>query len=337
MRAIVLDAERRVVLAERPEPEPGAGEVLVRPEFIGICGTDLHAAEISAFRPPVVMGHEFAGSVVATGEGVTGWQPGDRVTVNPNANVCGTCEECRQGRYNLCRSAIFDHPVGVACDGGMADAVVLKEVYLRRLPDSLDTQRAAWTEPLAVAVRAVRGARFRLGAASAVIGAGPIGLLVTQVLRRAGASSIVAIEPSEFRRAKALQVGASTAFASREEALERCGVDLPRPRYVFECSGHRMALETALKLVAPGGHVRMIGVSAQPVPITSLDAISKEVTISGNFIYTDEFEMAIELLAAGDVDVDSLTSAVLPLDAYADAFAALRHPESAIKVLLQTS
>lgn len=337
MKAIVLDSDRRVVLTERPEPHPGAGEVLIRPEFVGICGTDLHAAEISAFRPPVVLGHEFAGVVVDTGDGVTDWRPGDRITVNPNGNFCDACDECRRGRYNLCHSAIFENPVGVACDGGMAEAVALKEVYLRRLPDSLDTRRAAWTEPLAVAVRAVRGARFRLGEASVVIGAGPIGLLVAQVLRRAGASTVVTIEPSRFRREKALQVGATLALPSREEALARFGGGLPRPRYVFECSGHRTALDTALKIVAPGGHIRMIGVATEPLQIVSLDAIAKEVTISGNFIYTDEFEMAIDLLAAGEVDVDTLTSAVLPLEAHVEAFAALRQPDGAIKVLLQTT
>ena len=336
MRAVILDTDRTITLADRPHPDVGPGQVLVKPDFVGICGTDLHAPELDIFARPVVLGHEFAGRVVATGVGVKAWREGDKVTVNPNANVCHACAACRAGRYNLCHDAVFKNSIGVARDGGMADAVALDEVYLRRLPDSLSTQHGAWTEPLAVAVRAVRGASYRLGEPAVVIGAGPIGLLVVQVLRRAGATAIAVIEPAEFRRQKALEVGASEALAPGAEAVAYLGAEIT-PSFVFECSGHPTALQTAMSIVAPGGHVRLIGVGGEPAAMNAMDALLKEVTISANFIYDVEFEIAMNLLADGAVDVDALTSDILELGQFADAFSTLRRGGSAIKVLLGAS
>ena len=333
MRAVILDTDRSISLADRPQPKVGPGQVLVKPDFVGICGSDLHAPELDVFARPVVLGHEFAGRIVATGEGVDRWREGDKVTVNPNANVCHACAACRAGRYNLC-GAIFENSIGLGRDGGMAEAVALDEVYLRSLPDSLSTQHGAWTEPLAVAVRAVRGANYRLGEPTVVIGAGPIGLLVVQVLRRAGATSIGVIEPTEFRRKKALEVGATEAFAPGAETVAQFTTG-EGPSYVFECSGHPTALQTAVSIVAPSGHIRLIGVAGQPTAMNSVDALSKEVTISASFIYDAEFEIAIDLLAAGAIDVDALTSDVLELRQYADAFSRLRGGGTAIKILLE--
>jgi threonine dehydrogenase-like Zn-dependent dehydrogenase len=159
-------------------------------------------------------------------------------------------------------------------------------------------------------------------------------LLVVQVLRAAGAVSIGVIEPSEFRRQVALQVGASAAWAPAAAGPSELASDVGTPTYVFECSGHPTALQTAIAFVAPGGHVRLIGASAAPVPINSMDALLKEVTISANFIYDAEFEVAIRLLAEGAIDVDALTSGVLALDEFDEAFRAMRKSDNAIKLLL---
>jgi threonine dehydrogenase-like Zn-dependent dehydrogenase len=219
----------------------------------------------------------------------------------------------------------------------MAEFVALHTSYLHSLPDAVPTRAGAWVEPLAVAVRAVRTAPVRVGDATAVIGAGPIGQLVLQVLRRAGARNLLVIEPFEFRRALALELGAERALSPEEARDALAEDDLDLFDKVFECSGHSEALELALRLVAPGATIRVIGLSPTPSTFDTALAITKEVQLLGGHIYIDEFPMAIELLAAGDIDVDRLTTATMPLEQVADAFAALREPESTMKVLLQTT
>jgi 2-desacetyl-2-hydroxyethyl bacteriochlorophyllide A dehydrogenase len=337
MKAVILSGERRHELVEVPAPEPRSGEVLVRSEFCGICGSDLHAPELTdLFRSGVIAGHEFAGEIVAVGPDVEGWQPGQRVTVNPNGNVCGRCRYCREGRYNLCQVATVERPAGVAVNGGMAEYVALHTSYLRALPDAVDTRRGAWTEPLAVAVRAVRTSPLRLGDSVAVVGGGPVGQLILQLLRRAGASRVVMIEPSAFRRDTALRVGADEALTPSDAADRLAAGELAELDHVMECSGHPTALQMGLDLVAAGGSIRLVGMPTSPPAFDAVQAIFKEVSILTGFIYVDEFSQAIDLLAAGAVDVDTLTSTVSPLADFADAFAALRRPESTIKALIAT-
>lgn len=337
MQAVMLTSARRHELVDVPEPEPGPDEVLLRPEFCGICGSDLHGPELEdLFRSGVVSGHEFAGEVVALGAQVRGWSVGQRVTVNPNGHVCGRCRYCREGRYNLCRIATWERPAGVARDGGMAELVALHTAYLHPLPDNLDTRRAAWTEPLAVAVRAVRTSPLRLGDSAVVIGGGPVGQLVLQVLRRAGAGHVLMVEPSSFRREMALELGADDALTPDELAARMADGDQPEADLVMECSGFVGAVQTGLHLVAAGGTIRLVGMSPRPPSFDSVQAIAKEVRILGGFIYVDEFPRAIDLLARGAVDVDTLTTAVVPLADFADAFAALREPETTMKVLIST-
>jgi 2-desacetyl-2-hydroxyethyl bacteriochlorophyllide A dehydrogenase len=336
MKAVVLNAERKHELVDMPDPTPGPVEVLVRSHFCGICGTDLHAPELADFcRSGVVSGHEFAGEIVAVGSDVRGWAVGQRVTANPNGHVCHQCKYCREGRYNLCRVATWENPLGVARHGGMAEYVALHVSYLHALPEALDTRRAAWTEPLAVAVRAVRASPLRIGDSAAVIGGGPVGQLVVQVLRRAGASRVVMVEPSQFRRKMALQLGADEAMTPDELAARRDAGDLQEVEHVMECSGFHGAVQTGLELVAAGGSIRLVGISPKPPAFDALQAVVKEVQILGGFIYVSEFSQAIHLLASGAVDVDVLTTAVTPLENFAAAFEALRQPEEAMKVLIE--
>jgi len=334
MKAVVLTDARTLELADLPDPDPRPGEVLVRPHFCGICGTDLHAAEIDLFREGVVLGHEFAGEVVAVGREVAGWEVGQLVTANPNGHTCGACEACRAGRLNLCQVATVERPLGVAVPGGMAELVALHPSYLHALPDGLTTRTAAWTEPLAVAVRAVRTSPLKVGDTAAVIGGGPVGQLVVQVLRRAGAARVLLVEPSAFRRETALRTGADEAVTPDEMAARLAAGEQRPVDHVFECSGFHAAVQSALELVAPGGSIRLVGMSPRPPSFDAVQAIMKEVTILGGFIYVTEFPQAVGLLAAGAVDVAPLTSGTRPLSQFAEAFADLRQPETAMKVLI---
>ncbi|MFE5563386.1 zinc-binding dehydrogenase [Amycolatopsis japonica] len=336
MKAVALNEERKIELQNHPVPEPGPGKVLLRSHFCGICGTDLHAPDLDIFRPPVIMGHEFSAEVAAVGADVTGWSVGMRVVVNPNGNVCRTCSQCHAGRYNLCRTATLVEGLGVCRDGGMAEYVVVPAVHLHALPDSVDSLRGAWTEPLAVAVRAVGHSGIRLGDDVAVIGGGPIGLLVTQLARRAGARRIVLIEPSKARRSVAARLGADVTYDPAEHTAAVADGEFELVDRVFECSGHPSALQAAVDMINPGGSVQIVAISPRPLTFDAMSAIAKEVQFSARFIYVGEFEQAIDLLDRDQVDVVALTTTVVELDEYDSAFAALSSPDTTIKALIRT-
>lgn len=334
MRAVILNEDRQHELVTLPDPKPEPHQVLVRSDYVGICGSDLHAPELDMFRTGIVSGHEFAGEIVAIGNTVSGLTVGQRVTANPNANVCRTCSYCRQGRYNLCWAATNENSLGVARHGGMAEYVALDADYLHRLPESVDTRHGAWAEPLAVALRAVRTTPVRIGDSAAVIGGGPVGLLAVQLLRAAGVSRIVLVEPSEFRRSIGTRVGADATYGLGEFNDALAERDFRQVDHVFECSGHPAAVRTAQSMVAAGGSIRLVGMSPTPPAIDAIDLVSRELQLLGGYIYIDEFSQAIDLLAAGQVDVDILTTHIVPLAQFADAFAALRQPDKAIKAVI---
>jgi threonine dehydrogenase-like Zn-dependent dehydrogenase len=336
MKAVALNGDRKIELQEHPVPEPRPGTVLLRSHFCGICGTDLHAPDLDIFRPPVIMGHEFSAAIAAVGADVTGWSKGMRVVVNPNGNVCRACPQCRAGRYNLCHTATLAEAVGVCRDGGMAEYVAVPAAHLHALPDSVDSLRGAWTEPLAVAVRAVAHSGIRLGDDVAVIGGGPIGLLVTQLARRAGARRVVLVEPSKARRSVAARLGADAAHDPVEHAAAVTAGEFEPVDLVFECSGHPSALQSAIDMINPGGSVQIVAISPRPLTFDAMSAIAKEVQFSTRFIYVGEFAQAIDLLARDQVDVLTLTTTVVGLDEYDSAFAALSRPDTAIKALIQT-
>lgn len=337
MKAVVLTSRREHELRELPVPTPAADEVLVRSEYCGICGSDLHAPhQPELYRSDVVSGHEFAGEIVAVGADVDGWAVGQRVAANPNSHVCGRCRYCQQSRYNLCHVATWERPVGVAVNGGMAEYVTLHTSHLYALPGAVDTRRGAWTEPLAVALRAVRTSPVRIGDSAAVIGGGPVGQLVVQLLRQAGASRVVIVEPSQFRRDMALKLGAEEAWTPQDLSDALSSSSFEQVDHVMECSGHPSALQTGVEAVTAGGTVRLVGMPTKAPTFDGVHAIMKEISILTGFIYIDEFATAIDLLARDAIDVDALTSLVTTLEAFSDAFAALRQPDATIKALIQT-
>jgi len=336
LKAVTLDRNRQVTLTDVPVPTPTPREVLARVSYCGICGTDLHAPDNSAFVPPVVMGHEFSGTIAEVGSEVDGWNVGDRFVANPNGHVCGTCWSCRTGRDNLCEAATKKRDLGVAVDGGMTEYVALDPAYLNRIPDSLSLKTAAWVEPLGVAVRAVKTSGTGLGSRIAVIGVGAVGQLVSQVARSAGASEVLVVETSSFRSEVALDLGAAQALTPGE-AAEYASHTASQNKYdiVFECSGAPSSLQLAIDLCRPGGAVRLVGMSPTSVSFDAVSAIMKEVNILTGFIYTpEEFREGIPLLASGQVNVERLTSRVVLVDDFKTAFAAMRQPENTVKVLI---
>lgn len=332
MRAMVYTAagER---LSDVAEPQAGVGEVLLQVEYCGICGSDLHAAAPD-FHAGTTMGHEFVGTVLDVGAQVAAWAPGDRVVVNPNGNWCGTCSECRRGATNLCRQ-VWEGAVGLAVDGGLAPRAAVPARTLRRLPDELSFRDAAWTEPLAVALRTVRRSEFSVGQDAVVLGGGPIGLLVTALLSAAGANTVTLVEPTATRRGIAERLGATaTIDPSEVDLVEHFGSMPQAPGHAFECGGVSQLTRLGVKILRAGGRLTVTGFSRSPPVFDAADLLFKEIDIRGSFIYRGEFEEAISILAAGRIDVGALTTDIVSIDDAERAFSAMRTSTSAIKYLI---
>jgi 2-desacetyl-2-hydroxyethyl bacteriochlorophyllide A dehydrogenase len=332
MEAVTLSDRREVELVDIPIPEPGRGEVLLAVELCGICGTDLHSPELDGlFTKPVVLGHEFSASIAGLGDEVDGWAEGDRVVVNPIGLVCGECEACRRGLPNQCAVALSSDCCGVGKDGGMAPFVAVDAAHLHRIDATLPAEVAAWAEPLAVAVRGVGHARIELADKVAVIGAGPIGQLVLQAAKAAGAGELLAIEGSPYRREVALACGAAETVAP-DELSGRDGYDV-----VIDCSGAPAALDSAVDLIAPGGRIVVVGTYGSAATLSQpMLAQGKESSIAFSLCYQDrqEFDRALTLLAEGAIDVASLTTRIGALADHGAAFAEMKAARDTVKILL---
>ncbi|MDB4393199.1 alcohol dehydrogenase catalytic domain-containing protein, partial [Akkermansiaceae bacterium] len=222
MKVLELIAPSEFVVSEKPKPSPGAGEVLVKVACCGICGSDVHGMDNSSGRriPPMVMGHEASGVIVDLGEDVSGWNLDDRVSFDSMV-FCGSCEFCERGETNLCNER---QVMGVSCDefkrdGAFAEWVIVPARILEKIPEGLGFEEAAFTEPLAVALHAVNLVKVKKGESALVVGAGLIGLLVIQALKRAGCGEIIAVDLDRGRLALAKELGASAAYHSLEDEI----------------------------------------------------------------------------------------------------------------------
>ncbi|TMQ26924.1 MAG: zinc-binding dehydrogenase [Candidatus Rokuibacteriota bacterium] len=332
MKAAVLHGPRDLRVETAPAPEPAAGEVAVRVGMAGLCGTDYRIW--TGDRPvhyPLVLGHEFVGTVTSVGDGVSRVRVGDRVAVEPNYS-CGACPLCREGNRNLCLSRIA---VGIDVDGCFAEVVRVPQRCCWPAPAGVADEELMVTEPLAVVVRAVARSAVAHDESAAVVGGGTLGLLALQVLRGRGARVLV-VSRSSRRFALARELGAEATQAVDDGPLEatarafsgREGVDV-----VVETAGTAEAVAHALALVRPGGRVVLTGLPHEPTPVAFFSVVRREVTIAGSMIYQDEFPEAMRLVAAGTVRTGPLITHRFALDAIGEAFAAHRAPES-IKVAL---
>jgi 2-desacetyl-2-hydroxyethyl bacteriochlorophyllide A dehydrogenase len=336
VRALTVTEDRRLEQSELPDPAPAAGEVAIEIAFCGICGSDLHMLPSPAISPGTVMGHEFSGRVTALGEGVEGWEVGERVCVLPG-HPCGECLNCKAGKEHLCAEAMVrGHGLG-GRQGAYAERVAVHAETLFRLPDQVSDEHGALVEPLAVGVHAARLAGLDSTAPVCVLGAGPIGVMTALALRAAGHERIVVVEPGEHRRERIESLGFTGVPLEgvHTAVIEKLEGELPEG--VFECAGHPDALGLALELVRPAGTIVAAGVLEEPVTVNQLLLIIKEATIQGAFAYQrQDFEGAIELLASGDIPAAELITEVAPIGRAQELFDELRRPGTEqLKVLLK--
>jgi (R,R)-butanediol dehydrogenase/meso-butanediol dehydrogenase/diacetyl reductase len=335
MKAAVLSGARQILIKDVPRPEPGPDEVLVKVEYGGICGSDIHAYQDLTFPIGTILGHEFTGTIVKLGDSSSGFQEGQRIVARP-AGMCGKCEWCHRGELGLCKDHL-QNTLGLNLAGGFAEYVKMKSYQAISLADEISFQEGAQLEPLAVSFHAVKLAPLRVGEAVAIFGAGPIGLLVLQLVRAAGARPIYVIEKSSMRREKATNFGAEFVWPPTSDLLEkirwreRVGVNV-----VFDCVGIEETLQNSLDVVKPGGKIVMIGISIQPVLLNQFRWVVKGVTISGSMGYfVDDFASAIHALQKKIIDVESLISHVFPLGEIEKGMRILENPDQALKVLLR--
>ena len=342
MRALELISTSTFDVVEKPIPEPGPDDLLVAVRACGICGSDIHGMDGSSGRriPPLVMGHEAAGVIERCGLNVTEWTKGDRLTFDSTI-YCGECSYCRAGHVNLCenREVLGVSTPDFSRQGAFADYVVVPSRVCHRIPDDLSFEEAAFAEPVSVALHAVNRVGITEGESAVVIGAGLIGLLVIQSLRRAGCSNIIAIDLAEERLELAQQLGATSAFRPDYEdlpAVLRSLTGDEGPDVVMEVVGISPTVELAVETARKGGRVCLVGNLAPSVQFPLQAAVTRELDIVGSCAINGEYPDAIAAIASGDIDVRSLTSCVVPLAEGASWFARLEDgKESLLKVILR--
>ncbi len=328
MRAAQLLGIGSLALVNLPDPTPGPGEILIKVEAAGICGTDRHLFKGEfPCAPPVTLGHEFSGLIVACGSAVK--MPLDqRVTCDPNIS-CGACDACLRGRVNLCAANVA---IGIHRNGGFAPFATLPAHRAHVLPATLNPLHGAFCEPLACTLHGLDLGAPRVGERVIILGGGVIGLLALQLARLAGAETLLVTRQAS-KRAVAETLGATATAATAEDALRHWprGADL-----VLECAGVAQTMEAAPRLARSGGRVVVLGVLPQGerVTIEPFDLLFREIQLHFAFINPFTQSRAAAMIAAGQLQLDPLISRVIDLDAVPAAIGAPPLPGE-IKVLVR--
>ncbi|RKD69715.1 MULTISPECIES: zinc-binding dehydrogenase [Sinobaca] len=324
-------------IQDREEPQAGPGEVKIKVNYAGVCGSDIHTYEGHyKVAVPVTLGHEFSGEVVDVGEGVTEFSAGDRVTSETTFYICGECEYCQSGDYNLCNHR---KGLGTQQDGGFAKYLVARKDSVHHIPDGVDDKSAAMTEPLACTHHAVAKTEINQGDVVVVIGPGPIGLFTAQVAKSRGATVLITgLTNDKVRLDKAEELGIDYAVDTQKQDIKKLVNDLTNgygAHVVFECSGAAPAAKQGLDLLRKKGQYGQVGIFANSEVSFDLEKIiQKEIRVVGSRSQKPEdWEPSLELMNNGSVDAKSMVTHEYPITQWNEAYDAIKSGE-AIKVLL---
>lgn len=325
MKVALMTDVRKMAFTERPIPTPKKDEVLVKVEYVGICGSDVHyyeAGRIGNFivEPPFVLGHEAAGTVVEAGSDVKHLKAGDRVCMEPG-KTCGKCEWCRQGKYNLCPDVEFFATPPI--DGVFQEYVAHEAALCFKLPDHMSSLEGALIEPLSVGFHAANQGGARAGQICVVTGSGCIGLVSMMALKAMGVSKVYVVDIMDKRLEKAMELGADGVInGAKENTVERVleltggkGADL-----VIETAGSQITTRQAIEFTKKGATIVLVGYSAtgeETLPIGM--ALDKELTFKTVFRYRHIYPMAIDAVASGRVDLKNLCTHIFDFDDIAEA------------------
>ena len=338
MKASRFLGNKTFAVADLPTPHAGPGELVLRNQVCGVCGTDVHiyhgepgSADVN---PPVVLGHEYSGEVVEVGEGVTGFAVGDHVTVDPNI-YCGHCAYCQNGKKQLCPSM---EAIGVTRDGGFAQYSRIPAAQAFKLEPTVPWEAAAMAEPLACCLHGIDLAGIQVGDKVCVVGGGAIGLLMVQLAKLSGASQIVLSEPNEKRRQVGLQLGANAALdPTRPDSQEAFAQVLGGgANVVIECVGNVPAVKSAFQFAGKGATVLLFSVPKVDATfdLPLFDVYKKELTIKGSFVNPDTHARAVALINSGKVDFGPIITHRFTLDQLPEAIA-MQMSDASIKVVVE--
>lgn len=340
MQAALVTGHHKIELTEFPEPEAAPGKAVVQIKSCGICGTDLHAYHTGEPYNPAICGHEWTGTVSAAPADVFHVKEGDRVAIGVQP-ACGQCNECKAGDPGHC-VAVMMGMIGIgplaAPHGGFAPAISIDAKRLYTVRDGLSEVEASMLEPSSIAIHALRRTPLRLGESVLVIGAGPIGLLVQQCAKAAGAGIVVVVEPNASRAALAKQLGAEAVIDPTTEDVQARVAELCGPMMadvVFECAGIPQTVDQSVKLVRRGGVVSLVGMATVPAEISPGDWLIKEVRLVASLGQLhDEFDTAMQLVADGRLKLEPLHTKTVKLADIASGFDALLDGGDAVKILV---
>lgn len=346
MKALRWHALKDIRVDDVAEAQAAPGSVKLKVHWCGICGTDLHEYmdgpvfvpdkvphPLTGEKAPITLGHEFSGEIVALGEGVEGWQVGDRVVVEPLI-FDPASREGRVGLYNLGDDVGIYGLSGIG--GGFSEYASVPVHMLHRLPDNVSYEQGALVEPAAVALHAIRRSRFKPGDNVAVFGAGPIGLLIIEALRVSGANQIFVVELSPERSRRAAQLGGTVLNPKDVNVIEHIieatdgGVDVS-----FEVTGVAPVLQQSIECTRMHGETVVVSVWAEPAPIQPNALLLKERSLIGVFTYCNDYPAVLNLMARGHFPVDAfVTDRIALSDVVEKGFDALINDKSQVKILV---
>lgn len=323
----ILEVPGKMVIKDAAMPEPKEDEVLIKVEYVGICGSDVHGFEYGPFIPPkdpaqeIGLGHECAGRVVKVGTQVKSFQVGDAVNIEPGV-PCGHCRFCREGHYNICPDVDF-MATQPNYRGALTNYLCHPASYTYKLPDNMSTMEGALVEPASVGIHAAMTANVRPGQKIVILGAGCIGLMTLQACRTLGAAQIVVVDVLANRLHMAKQLGAMEVINGKlentvdryHEILGEWGADV-----VFETAGAQVTARQAPDIVMRGGKIMIVGTIPGETPINFLK-INREVTIQTVFRYANRYPVAIDAISSGAFDVKSMVTNIYDYQDVQKAFA----------------
>lgn len=332
-----MTAPHKIEFNEVPVPEINPGQVLVKIKRIGVCGSDIHVfhGQHPYTSYPVTQGHEVSGKIEAVGEGVTGLKPGQKVTIEPQV-YCGKCYPCTHGKYNLCENLKV---MGFQTTGTASEYVAVDASKITPFPDSMSYDEGAMLEPLAVAVHAVRRAGDVQGKKVAVLGAGPIGILISQALKAFGAAEVMVTDISDFRLDLAKKCGADYVYNTRNvdfgKAVTECfGPD--KADIIYDCAGNDITMDQAIQNARKGSMIVLVAVYAGLAKVDLAKLNDSELDLNTSMMYRHEDYLdAIRFVEEGKIQLKPLMSKHFPFKEYEAAYEYIdSNRETTMKVLV---
>jgi L-idonate 5-dehydrogenase len=342
LKSVVIHAAKDLRIEERPEEEPGTGQLKIKIEAGGICGSDLHYYQHGGFgtirvREPMILGHEIAGTVSSLGAGVSHLSIGDKVAVSPS-RPCSHCDYCLKGQQNHCLNMRF---YGSAMpmphiQGGFRQSLVAEAWQCHKVEDHVSINEAAFAEPLAVVLHGLKRAGSLLGKRVLITGCGPIGMLCLLSARVHGATEIVVTDILDEVLEKALELGADKAINVAKSMGDLAAYN-PNKGYfdvMFEASGNEHAIRAGMEALKPRSIIVQLGLSGGEIAFPINMVVSKEVDIRGSFRFHEEFASAVHHINKGTINVAPLLTGIYPIEKAIEAFEIAGDRSKAIKVQL---